>query len=75
MHVRVGDPGAIWVKAVLLDGENVTNLCFMADEEEGLVGVYRSDADGNKFATSEGLPVEEFRRGTVVIEMKPEWSA
>lgn len=47
---------------VLLDGEDVSQWCYMADDETGEVGLYRRE-----WWRDTDEPEQEIRRGKVVI--------
>jgi sugar lactone lactonase YvrE len=53
---------------VTLDGKEVTDRCFEADEEEGYVDLYKLDADGKMFITKAGRPGQERLHGKVKIK-------
>jgi hypothetical protein len=76
MFVSVGlTPAlALKVRRVLVDGEDVTDRCFQADDETGCVLLYSLNADGAKYVTTDDLGREcvawERRTGNVVILFK-----
>jgi hypothetical protein len=52
-----------------LNGEEVTDRCFYADNRRGVVGLYRLDANGHKYVDMARREVaREWRRGKVAIE-------
>lgn len=52
---------------ILLNGQNVTDECFYADDLTGVVMVYLRNARG-RFYRKDGVPAQEMRRGIVRIE-------
>ena len=74
MRLQAGDRVDIrWKRArVWLDGQDVTNDCFMADDERGEVGLFVRDHSGRTMSDDYGEPVEEFRSGVVRIELASE---
>jgi hypothetical protein len=50
----------------LLNGEDVTTRCFLADEEEGIVGLYLRDDTGHFYKQGDGA-AHEFRKGVVTL--------
>jgi hypothetical protein len=81
MRVDANAPTAIlvdgrWVDSrffrVLLDGEDVSDRCFMADDEAGLVGLYQRNETGHFFVLpGRNEPATEYVRGTVVLVPPP----
>lgn len=53
---------------VTLDGKDISNKCFEADEEEGYVDVYKLNADGKIFVAKNGRTGQERLHGKVVIK-------
>ncbi len=53
LSVRENDPGYNWEEAtkcnVFVDGENITDICFTADEELGIAYVYKLNSEGKKY--------------------------
>jgi hypothetical protein len=66
MRVESGDDSGRY--KVLLDGEDVSDYCYMADDQTGEVGLWRRNDAGAFYmdpATNE--PAQEVRQGQVVI--------
>ena len=49
---------------VTLNGTDVTNLCYFADDRRGIVRMYRLDANGKKFVAGDRVATEQ-RLGSV----------
>jgi hypothetical protein len=62
----------IKIKAVYLDGEDVTKRCFFAnDGKRGEVGLFKTDAYGKFYKDPyKGDAAREFKRGKVVVVLK-----
>jgi hypothetical protein len=60
-----------WAYRALLDGKDVSARCFLADDETGEVGLYRTNTGtwpGAFYQDPEtGGPAIEFRRGAVTL--------
>ncbi len=73
LSVRRDDPGhspeALRCR-VFVDGVDVTNRCFTADEEEGKAWCYAHNDRGQPYANSWGKPVEEVLKGKVEIRLR-----
>lgn len=54
------------IKAVLLDGEDVTNRFFYVDTDEGCVKLYKLDSSG-QFHMEFGEVAHETRHGNVKV--------
>ncbi len=66
MRVESGETAGRY--KVLLDGADVSDHCFMADDVTGEVGLWRRNASGDFYLDPEtGDPAQEVRRGQVVI--------
>lgn len=53
---------------ILLDGEDVTNICHTADEEEGRVYGYALNKDGDKYIDPDtGFAAEHVMLGEVEV--------
>lgn len=64
MKVSVeGTPEIVSLVRITLDGVDVTDDCFEADDEAGTVGLYPKPIQ-----VADGKPVAETKRGRVVIE-------
>jgi hypothetical protein len=58
---------------VFLDGNDVSDRCFLADDEQGIVGLYLRDESGHFYRQDDGIgAASEFRRGTVTLVAPPE---
>ncbi len=62
-------PEAIGKYRVLLDGEDVTDDCFEADDASGWVGIWLTNADGS-LRIDGGEPAFAYRHGRVEITRK-----
>lgn len=66
MFVKVGlTPGSTEYRA-FLDGEDVSNVCYEASEEEGYACIYLLNKDGCKYL-KDGMPATERKIGIVKI--------
>lgn len=55
---------------VFLDGVDVTNRCFLADDQEGIVGLYLHDESGHFYRDGDGA-ASEFRKGVITLIPPP----
>jgi hypothetical protein len=65
--VTVDNAIAKWCK-VTLDGIDVTNDCFIADEFDGRVGLYKKNQDGKRYL-EDGDAAREYKTGKVEIAL------
>ncbi len=53
LSIREGDPGYNWKESIkckiFVDGEDITDRCFTADEELGEAYVYKPGPDGKAY--------------------------
>jgi hypothetical protein len=56
---------------VTVDGVDVTNECFLADER-GVVGIFKRNSEGKRYLSDakRGVIAKEFRRGRVEISLR-----
>jgi hypothetical protein len=66
IDLREPHPPSYQKYRTLLDGEDVTMSCFLADDVEGVVGVYLRDATGHFYREGDGA-AREFRKGVVTL--------
>jgi len=69
MHIAADMPGVPGKYRVLLDGEDVTDDAFEADNDGGWVGMWLTNADGS-LRREGGEPVYVQRHGRVEIVRK-----
>jgi hypothetical protein len=54
----------------LLDGEDVSDRCFLSDDVEGVVGLYLRDSEGHFYRDGDDA-AHEFRKG--IVTLIPSW--
>lgn len=72
LSIREDDPGFDMEKSchckIFVDGDDVTSICYTADEEEGAAWCYALNDEGKKyFVKDTGMAAEVVLRGNVEI--------
>ena len=70
LSIRKDDPGydkKAMGCIIFVDGVDVTNRCFTADEEKGMVWCFKHNELGRSFLDNSNNPAEEVLTGEVVI--------
>ena len=70
MKVHVGDKDVSKIHAILVDGVDVTNDCYYADDYLNIALCLKRDEEGFFYKASDGFPDRQVLTGKVEIILK-----